>query len=78
MRDVFRRRGAASGSEDQFRAGISSTCGIRFGGSAEYVALQFKAWHVEDYFYWYVTVMCLISFIVAIRMPDPSRSGLLK
>ena len=35
MRDVFRRRGAASGSEDQFRAGISSTCGIRFGGSAE-------------------------------------------
>ena len=49
-----------------------------FGGSAEYVALQFKAWHVEEYFYWYVTVMCLISFIVAIRMPDPSRSGLLK
>jgi MHS family dicarboxylic acid transporter PcaT-like MFS transporter/MHS family alpha-ketoglutarate permease-like MFS transporter len=49
-----------------------------FGGSAEYVALQFKAWHVEEYFYWYVTIMCLISFIVAIRMPDPSRSGLLK
>ena len=49
-----------------------------FGGSAEYVALQFKAWHVEDYFYWYVTIMCLISFIVAIRLPDPGRSGLLK
>jgi MHS family dicarboxylic acid transporter PcaT-like MFS transporter/MHS family alpha-ketoglutarate permease-like MFS transporter len=49
-----------------------------FGGSAEYVALQFKALHVEEYFYWYVSIMCLISFIVAIRMPDPGRSGLLK
>ena len=49
-----------------------------FGGSAEYVALQFKALHVEEYFYYYVTVMCALSLLVAIRMPDPAKSGLLK
>ena len=49
-----------------------------FGGSAEFVALTLKSLHVEDYFYWYVSFMCLLSLIVAIRMPDPSRSGLLK
>lgn len=49
-----------------------------FGGSAEYVALQFKALHVEEYFYYYVTVMCALSLLVAIRMPDPGKSGLLK
>jgi MHS family alpha-ketoglutarate permease-like MFS transporter len=49
-----------------------------FGGSAEYVALWFKQAGMEQNFYWYVTVMCLISFVVAVRMPDPGKSGLLK
>jgi MHS family alpha-ketoglutarate permease-like MFS transporter len=49
-----------------------------FGGSAEYVALLFKQGGHENYFYWYVSVMCLLACIVAIRMPDPSKSGMLK
>jgi MHS family alpha-ketoglutarate permease-like MFS transporter len=49
-----------------------------FGGSAEYVALWFKSIGIEHNFYWYVTVMCALSWLVAYRMPDPSRSGLLK
>jgi MHS family alpha-ketoglutarate permease-like MFS transporter len=49
-----------------------------FGGSAEYVALWFKQAGMEQNFYWYVTAMCAISFIVAVRMPDPGKSGLLK
>ena len=35
MRDALRRRGAARGSEDQFRGGISRIWGGGFGGSAE-------------------------------------------
>lgn len=49
-----------------------------FGGSAEYVALWFKQAGMESNFYWYVSIMCAISFIVSLRMPDPTRSGLLK
>jgi MHS family alpha-ketoglutarate permease-like MFS transporter len=49
-----------------------------FGGSAEYVALWFKQAGHEPYFYWYVSIMCAIACIVAIRMPDPSKRGLLK
>jgi metabolite-proton symporter len=49
-----------------------------FGGSAEYVALWFKSSGMEQNFYWYVTALCAISFLVAWKMPDPSKSGLLK
>ena len=49
-----------------------------FGGSAEYVALWFKSVELEQNFYWYVTVMCALSWLVAYRMPDPSCAGLLK
>ncbi len=49
-----------------------------FGGSAEYVALWFKTAGHEAYFYWYVSIMCAIACIVAIRMPDPTKRGLLK
>jgi MFS transporter, MHS family, alpha-ketoglutarate permease len=49
-----------------------------FGGSAEYVALWFKQAGTEPYFYWYVSFMCALAFIVAVRMPDPTKSGLLK
>ena len=49
-----------------------------FGGSAEYVALWFKSSGMEQNFYWYVSAMCAIAFVVAYRMPDPGKSGLLK
>jgi MHS family alpha-ketoglutarate permease-like MFS transporter len=46
-----------------------------FGGSAEYVALWFKQAGHEPYFYWYVSFMCALACVVAIRMPDPQKSG---
>jgi MHS family alpha-ketoglutarate permease-like MFS transporter len=49
-----------------------------FGGSAEYVALWFKQAGMEQNFYWYVSGMCALAFVVAFRMPDPAKSGLLK
>jgi MHS family alpha-ketoglutarate permease-like MFS transporter len=49
-----------------------------FGGSAEYVALWFKSIGHETVFFWYVTVMCAISLVSAITMPDTRRHGLLK
>lgn len=49
-----------------------------FGGSAESVALGLKHLGYENAFFWYVTVLCAISLIVSLRMPDPSRTGYLK
>lgn len=49
-----------------------------FGGSAEFVALELKSIGKESAFYWYVTTMCAIALIVAIRMPDPSKEGYLR
>jgi MFS transporter, MHS family, alpha-ketoglutarate permease len=49
-----------------------------FGGSAEFVALSFKTAGHEQYFYWYVSGMCLLAMIVAIRMPNHTERGLLK
>jgi MHS family alpha-ketoglutarate permease-like MFS transporter len=49
-----------------------------FGGSAEYVALWFKSAGMEQNFYWYVSGMCALAFIVAFKMPDPGKAGLLK
>jgi MHS family alpha-ketoglutarate permease-like MFS transporter len=49
-----------------------------FGGSAEYVALWCKQAGHESYFYWYVTIMCALAGLVAIRMKDPTKSGMLK
>lgn len=40
-----------------------------FGGSAEVVALQLKDWHIEPAFFWYVTVMMAIVFLVSLRLP---------
>jgi MHS family alpha-ketoglutarate permease-like MFS transporter len=40
-----------------------------FGGSAEYVALQLKDWHVEPAFFWYVSTMMAIVFVVALTLP---------
>ncbi len=40
-----------------------------FGGSAEYVALSLKSVGVENYFYWYVTVMMAVAFLFSLRLP---------
>ena len=40
-----------------------------FGGSAEYVALDLKSAGHEQAFYWYVTVMMAIAFLVSLRLP---------
>jgi metabolite-proton symporter len=49
-----------------------------FGGSAEFVALSFKSAGSESNFYWYVSIMCAISLLIAFRMPDPTKVGYLK
>ncbi|WP_219210385.1 MFS family transporter [Variovorax boronicumulans] len=40
-----------------------------FGGSAEYVALGLKTLGHESAFYWYVTAMMVIAFVVSLRLP---------
>lgn len=40
-----------------------------FGGSAEYVALSFKAHGQEPAFYWYVTAMMVVALLVSLRLP---------
>jgi len=49
-----------------------------FGGSAEYVALWLKSIGAETDFYWYVTALCALALVVALRMRDPGRDGYLK
>ena len=44
-----------------------------FGGTAPYVALQFKSWGVESYFYWYVSVLILVSLVVYATMRDTKK-----
>lgn len=40
-----------------------------FGGSAEYVALWFKQSGHETGFFWYVSAMMVVVFLVALRLP---------
>lgn len=40
-----------------------------FGGSAEYVALGLKSLGHETAFYWYVTGMMVVAFVVSLRLP---------
>jgi len=40
-----------------------------FGGSAEYVALGLKSVGRETSFFWYVTAMMVVAFLVALRLP---------
>ncbi len=40
-----------------------------FGGSAEYVALGLKSLGHESAFYWYVTGMMVLAFVVSLRLP---------
>jgi MHS family alpha-ketoglutarate permease-like MFS transporter len=44
-----------------------------FGGSAEYIALDFKQYHHGDWFYWYVTACILLSLVLYITMGDTKK-----
>ncbi|MCY1351785.1 Alpha-ketoglutarate permease [compost metagenome] len=44
-----------------------------FGGTAEYVALGMKTLGHETAFYWYVTAMMAIAFLVSLRLPRQAK-----
>ena len=44
-----------------------------FGGSAEFVALKLKDLGIESSFFWYVTVMMVIAFLVSLRLPKQGK-----
>jgi metabolite-proton symporter len=46
-----------------------------FGGSAEYVALSFKANGMEWGFAWYVVAVLFVALVSVIAMPDMQRAG---
>lgn len=48
-----------------------------FGGSTEYLALLAKHLENEAVFFWYLAVVCAISFIVALRMREPKRADMM-
>ena len=53
--------------------GVSLAYGVgnaAFGGTAENVALYFKQAGHEAGFYWYVTGVCALSFVAALRLRD--------
>ncbi|QGA56301.1 MFS family transporter [Brucella sp. 2280] len=49
-----------------------------FGGTAEYVALWFKKQGMESGFFWYVTAIMVVVFIVSLLMPNPREHGYLQ
>lgn len=58
--------------------GLSYALGnAMFGGTAEFVALKFKSLGMEPYFYWYVTLLCLLVLCVAFFMRDTDAEGYL-
>jgi len=48
-----------------------------FGGTAEYVALWFKAAGMESGFYIYTSVILAVGLVVVILLPDPRRHSLI-
>src|SRR3546814_19143222 len=46
-----------------------------FGGTAEYVALLLKQWGTEGLFGWYVSAICVVSFLVEVTMLEPRAQG---
>jgi MHS family alpha-ketoglutarate permease-like MFS transporter len=49
-----------------------------FGGTAEYVALSFKASGREEWFAWYVTVLAAVALAASLWMPDTRTRGYLE
>lgn len=47
-----------------------------FGGTAEYVALSFKAAGHEPWFFWYVAGFCGVAFVTAVLMREPQRASM--
>lgn len=47
-----------------------------FGGSAEYVALLCKHLGKESLYFWYVAVICGVSFVTALMMREPKRASM--
>ncbi|WP_394844760.1 MFS family transporter [Pendulispora brunnea] len=59
--------------------GLSYAIGnAAFGGTAEYVALQFKAHGIERGYFWYVTVLSAVALFASWAMPDPRKHGYLR
>lgn len=48
-----------------------------FGGTAEAVALSFKKAGLESGFYIYVSAVCAVAFVVAMRMRDTQKASLI-
>lgn len=44
-----------------------------FGGTAEYVALDFKKYHHQQWFYWYVSICIMVSLVLYITMNDTRK-----
>lgn len=47
-----------------------------FGGSAEYIALLFKQAGHEQLYFWYVALICAVSFVTALLMREPRRASM--
>jgi len=59
--------------------GLSYAVGnAAFGGTAEYVALRFKAHGLEHGYFWYVTVLSAVALFASWTMPDPRKHGYLR
>ncbi|RUN75598.1 MFS transporter [Sphingomonas sp. TF3] len=48
-----------------------------FGGTAEYVALSLKGWHIESAFYWYVSAMLALTSVCFWLLPETRRTSLI-
>ena len=46
-----------------------------FGGTAEYIALDFKKYHHQEWFYWYVSICIATSLVIYIFMDDTKRNS---
>jgi len=44
-----------------------------FGGTAEYVALDLKKYHHQDWFYWYVSICIALSLLLYVTMNDTGK-----
>jgi len=44
-----------------------------FGGTAEYIALDFKDHHHQSWFYWYVTICITLSLVLYVTMSDTKK-----
>jgi MHS family alpha-ketoglutarate permease-like MFS transporter len=44
-----------------------------FGGTAEYIALMFKGYGHENWFYWYVTGCIMVSLVIYVTMNDTQK-----